>query len=306
MPLFHVGGTCYALFGIYAGMPSTFTREPDPASLLAAFAAGATHAFLVPAVVAGLLAGGERAIAALSGLKYLIYGAAPMPLPVLRQALAAWPQLNFVQVYGQTELAGVISALAAQAHRDLAREDRLASAGTLLTGAQLRVVDPATGRDVAAGQPGEFWFRSAQRMMGYLNKPADTAQAITEEGWLRSGDIGHVDDGGFLFVSDRVKDMIITGGENVYSPEVEQAVAEHPAVAEVAVIGVPDDQWGETVKALVVPAPDADVTEAELVAHCRDHLAHFKCPTSVEFRTELARTATGKLQKGKLRAQYTS
>jgi len=231
MPLFHVGGTCYALFGIYAGMPSTFTREPDPASLLAAFAAGATHAFLVPAVVAGLLAGGERAIAALSGLKYLIYGAAPMPLPVLRQALAAWPRLNFVQVYGLTELAGVISALSAQAHRDPAREDRLVSAGTLLAGAQLRVVDPATGRDVAAGQPGEFWFRSAQRMMGYLNKPADTAQAITEEGWLRSGDIGHVDDGGFLFVSDRVKDMIITGGENVYSPEVEQAVALNPNLA---------------------------------------------------------------------------
>ncbi|MGH3238635.1 MAG: AMP-binding protein, partial [Streptosporangiaceae bacterium] len=117
MPLFHVGGTCYALFGIYAGAPSTFTREPDPASLLAAFAAGATHAFLVPAVVSALMAAGEKAIAALSGLTYLLYGAAPMPLPVLRQALAAWPGLNLVQVYGLTELAGVISALSPHAHR---------------------------------------------------------------------------------------------------------------------------------------------------------------------------------------------
>ena len=183
---------------------------------------------------------------------------------MLRQALAAWPELNFVQVYGQTELAGVISALSPQAHRDAARPDRLVSAGTLLPGAEVRVVDPATGQDVTAGQPGEFWFRSAQRMMGYLNKPDDTAEAITEEGWLRSGDIGHVDDGGFLFVSDRVKDMIITGGENVYSPEVEQVVAEHPAVAEVAVIGVPDDRWGETVKAVVALRPGQQATGPEI------------------------------------------
>src|SRR6478672_3270802 len=163
MPLFHIGGTGYALFGIYAGAPSTFTREPDPASLLAAFAAGATHAFLVPAVVSALLAAGDKAITALSGLKYLLYGAAPMPLAMLRQTLAAWPGLNFVQVYGQTELAGVISALSPRAHRDASRPGRLLSAGTLLPGAEVRVVDPATGQDVTVGQPAEFWFRSAQR-----------------------------------------------------------------------------------------------------------------------------------------------
>jgi acyl-CoA synthetase (AMP-forming)/AMP-acid ligase II len=304
MPLFHVGGTCYALVGIYAGVPSTFTREPDPASLLAAFAAGVTHAFLVPAVVSAVLAAGEKAIAALGGLKYLVYGAAPMPLPVLRQALAAWPELNFVQVYGQTELAGVISALSPQAHRDASREDRLRSAGTLLAGAQLRVVDPATGQDAATGQPGEFWFRSAQRMMGYLNKPEDTAQAITEEGWLRSGDIGHVDDGGFLFVSDRVKDMIITGGENVYSPEVELAVAEHPAVAEVAVIGIPDDHWGETVKAVVVLQPGQQATEREIIGFTRERLAHYKCPRTVDMIDALPRNPSGKVLKRTLRARY--
>ena len=304
MPLFHVGGTCYALFGFYAGVPSTFTREPDPASLLAAFAAGATHVFLVPAVVSALLAAGDKAIAASSGLKYLLYGAAPMPLPVLRQALAAWPGLNFVQVYGLTELAGVISALSPQAHRDVAREDRFSSAGTLLAGAQVRVVDPATGQDAAAGQPGEFWFRSAQRMMGYLNRPDDTAQAITEDGWLRSGDIGHVDDGGYLFISDRVKDMIITGGENVYSPEVEQAVAEHPAVAEVAVIGVPDDQWGEAVKAVVVLLPGQQATGQEIIEFARERLAHYKCPSTVDIIDELPRTPSGKVLKRTLRAPY--
>jgi acyl-CoA synthetase (AMP-forming)/AMP-acid ligase II len=304
MPLFHVGGTCYALFGFFAGVPSTFTREPDPASLLAAFAAGATHVFLVPAVVSALLAAGDKAIAASSGLRYLLYGAAPMPLPVLRQALAAWPGLNFVQVYGLTELAGVISALSPQAHRDVAREDRFSSAGTLLAGAQVRVVDPATGQDAAAGQPGEFWFRSAQQMMGYLNRPDDTAQAITEDGWLRSGDVGHVGDGGFLFVSDRVKDMIITGGENVYSPEVEQAVAEHPAVAEVAVIGIPDDHWGETVKAIVVLRPGHQATEQEIIGFARERLAHYKCPHTVEVIDALPRSPSGKVLKRTLRAPF--
>jgi acyl-CoA synthetase (AMP-forming)/AMP-acid ligase II len=304
MPLFHVGGTCYALFGIYAGAPSTFTREPDPASLLAAFAAGATHAFLVPAVVSALLAAGGPAIAAMAGLEYLVYGAAPMPLAVLRRALAAWPGLNFVQVYGLTELSGVISALCPQAHRDASREDRLGSAGTLLAGAQIRVVDPATGQDVAAGQPGEFWFRSAQRMTGYLNRPEDTAQAITGDGWLRSGDIGHVGDGGFLFVSDRLKDMIITGGENVYSPEVEQAVAGHPAVAEVAVIGVPDAQWGETVKAIVVLRPGQQATSQEIIGFTRERLAHYKCPRTVDITDALPRNPTGKVLKRVLRAPY--
>ncbi len=304
MPLFHVGGTSYALFGIYAGSASTFTREPDPASLLAAFAAGATHAFLVPAVIGALLAAGDQAITALSGLKYLLYGAAPMPLPMLRQALAAWPGLNFVQVYGQTELAGVISALSPQAHRDAGRPDRLVSAGTPLPGAEVRVVDPATGQDVTAGHPGEFWFRSAQRMMGYLNRPEDTAQAITEQGWLRSGDIGHVGDGGFLFVSDRVKDMIITGGENVYSPEVEQVVAEHPAVAEVAVIGVPDDRWGEAVKAVVALRPGQQATGPEIIEFARERLAHYKCPSTVDIIGALPRNPSGKVLKRTLRTPY--
>src|SRR2546429_5566273 len=141
-------------------------------------------------------------------------------------------------------------------------------------------------------------------MMGYLNKPADTAEAITGEGWLRSGDIGHVDDGGYLYVSDRVKDMIITGGENVYSPEVEQIVAEHPAVAEVAVIGVPDDRWGETVKAVVALRPGQHATGAEIIGFARERLAHYKCPSTVDVVDALPRNPSGKILKRTLRGPY--
>ena len=151
---------------------------------------------------------------------------------------------------------------------------------------------------------GEFWFRPAQQMMGYLNKPDDTARAITEDGWLRSGDIGHVGDGGFLFVCDRVKDMIITGGENVYSPEVEQAVAGHPAVAGVAVIGVPDDHWGETVKAMVVLRPGQQATGQEIIGFTRERLAHYKCPRTVDIIDALPRNPSGKVLKRALRAPY--
>jgi acyl-CoA synthetase (AMP-forming)/AMP-acid ligase II len=304
MPLFHVGGTCYALFGLYAGVPSTMTREPDQASLFAAFAAGATHAFLVPAVIAAVHAGGEQAVDALSNLKYLVYGAAPMPLPLLRASLSAWPGLNLVQVYGQTELAGVISTLTPAAHRDDSRPDRLGSAGTLVPGAELRVVDPGTGADVAPGESGEFWFRSPQRMLGYLNRPGATRETITEDGWLRTGDIGHVDDGGFLFISDRIKDMIITGGENVYSPEVERVLVEHPAVAEVAVIGTPDDHWGERIRAVVALAPGQTATAEEIIAFAKERLAAYKCPRDIDFVQALPRNPSGKILKRDLRAPY--
>jgi acyl-CoA synthetase (AMP-forming)/AMP-acid ligase II len=166
------------------------------------------------------------------------------------------------------------------------------------------VVDPATGQDVAPGQPGEFWFRSGQRMIGYLNRPGDTAQAITAGGWLRSGDIGHVDDGGFMFLSDRIKDMIITGGENVYSPEPERVIAEHPAVAEVAVFGVPDDHWGESVRAAVVLRPGEAATAEEIIAFTRERLAGYKCPRTVDFIAALPRNPSGKVLKRALRAPY--
>jgi acyl-CoA synthetase (AMP-forming)/AMP-acid ligase II len=300
MPLFHVGGSCYAVSGFLYGEPSYLTREPDAASLFAALRAGITHAFLVPAVVAGIAQAGEAALQAFSKLKYLCYGASPMPLPLLRTVLAAWPDVKFAQVYGMTELSGAVTALDPEAHRDATRPERLASAGTALSGVDIRIVDPVTGEDAEAG---EVWVRTEQRMAGYLGKPEATAETIVD-GWVRTGDVGRLDDGGFLFLEDRVKDMIITGGENVYSPEVERVVAEFPGVAEVAVIGVPDDKWGEQVKAVVVPAPGERLDAGKLVEFCRERLAHYKCPRSVDFLEALPRNATGKILKRSLREPY--
>lgn len=304
MPMFHVGGSSYILLGVDNGVPTTMTREADAASLLGAIADGCTHAFLVPAVIAGFLGAKEEHKRALGGLTYLGYGASPMPAPQLRAAMETWPHMHLIQVYGMTELAGVISSLSPEAHRDESRPERLASAGTLLPNAEVRVVDPATGEDAGRGEPGEFWFRSEQAMAGYLGKPEETAETIVEGGWLRSGDVGRIDDGGFLFIEDRVKDMIITGGENVYSPEVERVLVEHPSVAEVAVIGVPDDRWGEAVKAVVVPASGQQVDPDALIEAAREKLASFKAPRSVDVVDELPRNPTGKILKKELRRPY--
>jgi acyl-CoA synthetase (AMP-forming)/AMP-acid ligase II len=168
----------------------------------------------------------------------------------------------------------------------------------------MRVVDPVSGEDVEPGEAGELWFRTEQRMSGYLGNPEATAETITPEGWLRTGDIGRVDDGGFIFIEDRVKDMIITGGENVYSPEVERVIAEYPGVAEVAVIGVPDDKWGESVKAVVSPAPGETIDADKLIEYCRGRLAHYKCPRTVDAIEALPRNATGKILKRSLRKEY--
>src|SRR4029453_16548467 len=162
---------------------------------------------------------------------------------------------------------------------------------------------PAIGIRLQVDGQGEVLARGNHVLQGYWEQPEATADAIVD-GWFHTGDGGFVDEAGYLTISDRKKDVIISGGENVSSIEVEDVLHSHPAVAEVAVIGVPDEKWGETVKALVVPVPDADVDEAALIAHCREHLAHFKCPTSVEMRDALPRTATGKLQKFKLRAPF--
>ncbi len=304
MPLFHVGGSSYILIGIRAGVPTVLLREADAPSLFGALQRGVTHAFLVPAVIAGILQAGPEAARAFSSMTHIGYGASPMPLPVLRAALAAWPATGLIQVYGMTECAGVVTNLKPEAHRDAAHPERLASAGTPLEGVELRIVDPVTFEDVTPGETGEIWVRTEQRMSGYFGNPAATAQAVTEDGWVRSGDLGRADDGGFVFIVDRLKDMIITGGENVYSPEVERVIAEFPDVAEVAVVGVPDERWGEAVMAFVAPYPDATVDVDKLQAYCRENLAHFKCPRTIEVLPLLPRNGTGKILKRDLRAPF--
>ncbi|AJR18180.1 long-chain-fatty-acid--CoA ligase [Pimelobacter simplex] len=307
MPLFHVGGSSYVLFGIHDGIPSVMTREPDAASLAGAILAGANRTFLVPAVLAQVLQAGPDAVQLFGLLKTYTYGAAPMPPPLLRAAMKAWPDTDFIQVYGLTEVAGVATHLMPEDHRTAEADghpERLVSAGKPVPGCEVRIVDPATLSDVGTGEHGEIWLKTPQLMKGFLNKPEATAEVITDDGWFRTGDMGHVDDDGFVFVSDRLKDMIITGGENVYSPEVERVLSEHPAVLEVAVIGVPDERWGESVKGVVALKEGSDASEVELIEWTRERLAHFKAPKSVDIIPALPRNPTGKILKRELRKPY--
>ncbi len=177
------------------------------------------------------------------------------------------------------------------------------SAGKALPGVQLRIVD-ARGKDLPSGAIGEVVIRSSNTMLGYWQLPETTAEAVSSEGWIRTGDAGFLDDEGYLFIQDRVKDMIISGGENVYPAEVESAIYGHPAVADAAVIGVPDDKWGEAVKACVVPKAGISVDEASIINYARERIAAFKCPKSVDFVAEMPRNASGKILRRKLREPY--
>ena len=301
MPMFHVAGSSYIQFGLHTGMASIITRDVDGMSLAGGILKGANRTFLVPAVLAKVLESGDDAVKLFSALKTYAYGASPMPLPLLRAALKAWPNTDFIQAYGLTEVCGVVSRLMPEDHRG-ENEERLTSAGKPVPGSEVRVVNPDTLEEVPAGEQGELWFRTPQLMKGYHNKPEATAEAITDEGWFRTGDIGRVDAEGYIFVEDRLKDMIITGGENVYSIEVERVLAEHPAVAEVAVIGVPDEKWGESVKAVV--ALEGEATEAEIIAFAREQLAAYKCPKTVDIVDALPRNPTGKVLKKDLRQPH--
>ena len=307
MPLFHVGGSSYVLFGIHDGIPSVMTREPDAGSLAGAILAGANVTFLVPAVLAQVLQSGPDAVKLFSALRSYTYGASPMPPPLLRAAMEAWPDTDFMQVYGLTEVSGVATHLLPDEHREaeaVGHPERLLSAGRAVPGYELRIVDPGTLEDLPTGESGEIWMRTPQLMKGYLNKPEATAEVITEDGWFRTGDIGHLDADGFLYVSDRLKDMIISGGENIYSPEVERVLSEHPAVMEVAIVGIPDEKWGESVKAFIALHEGASATPDELIAFARERLAHYKCPKTVDLIAALPRNPTGKILKRELRAPY--
>jgi acyl-CoA synthetase (AMP-forming)/AMP-acid ligase II len=293
------------LFGLHDGVPSVMTREPDGASLAAAIMQGANRMFLVPAVLAQVIGSGQQAIDVFSRLKSFTYGASPMPPPLLRAAMKTWPDIDLIQVYGLTEVCGVATHLMPDEHRRAEAEghpERLLSAGRAIPGMEVRVVDTVSGADVPTGEPGEIRLRSAQTMKGFLGRPEETAAVVDADGWFRTGDIGRIDADGFVYVEDRLKDMIISGGENIYSPEVERVLSEHPAVLECAVVGVPDERWGESVRAYVALRPGTTATEADIVEFCRDRLAHYKCPTSVAFLDALPRNPTGKILKRDLRS----
>jgi acyl-CoA synthetase (AMP-forming)/AMP-acid ligase II len=303
MPLFHIGGAGTALAAITDGIPVTVLTEPTPQALVEAIEEGATRAFLVPAVIARMLHEGQRERTSLASLSLLAYGGSPCPRPILEEVLAAMPNAHVVQVYGMTELCGSVTTLSDAAHRDAKHPERLAAAGQVIPGVDMRIVDPTSLVDVEPGEVGELWFLTPKRMSAYLGQPESTAQVVVDGGWIRTGDMGRIDEQGFVFIVDRLKDLIITGGENVFSPEVESVVIDHPSVDEAAVIGVPHPTMGESIVAVVVAAPGQSIDPEGLIAYTRERLAGFKCPRAVVVVGELPRNAFGKVLKRELRDQ---
>jgi long-chain acyl-CoA synthetase len=305
MPMFHVGGTGYGTSTMMVGGHTVLMKEVNPAvaiDLIARYKV--THTFFVPAVVQSLLLTPGIEKADFSSLQLLMYGASPIGDVLLKQALAVL-KCNFMQAYGMTETAGTVLDLPPTDHEpEGPRSGLLKSCGKAYPWVNLRIIDPTTLSDVKVGEVGEIWLQSGMVMKGYWNKPDATADAIQDGGWLRTGDAAYQDAQGYVYMFDRFKDMIISGGENIYPAEVENAMNAHPAVKEVGVIGVPHARWGETPMAIVVVRTGHSVEPADLIAFTRDRLAHYKCPTSVVLANELPRNASGKLLKRELRRLY--
>ncbi|WP_144637521.1 long-chain-fatty-acid--CoA ligase [Bordetella genomosp. 13] len=305
MPMYHIGGTTELLSYLVCGATIVLHRRFDPHEILASIAAHrVTAAHFAPIMIQAMVDVQAATPYDVSSLEMVCYASAPMSVALSRRARATFGPI-FMQAYGMTEHGPGTVLLKHQHLPDgsAAEAARMASAGQPILGVDIRIV----GEDGAAlpdGQVGEIQMRSAALMQGYWRKPRETAEALAD-GWMKTGDLGHFDDGGYLFIVDRKKDMIISGGENIYSREVEEALLLHPAVREAAVIGVPDEKWGESVKAFVALQPGARADEAALVEHCRALIASYKKPRSIEFMQALPRLpSTNKIDKKALRAPY--
>ena len=304
-PLFHIGGAATGSALMTFGGRTVLMRDADPHNILETIERErVTHTFFVPAVIQRLVEAQEQDQRDLSSLEILSYGAAPMTEALLRKASEVLG-CGFLGVYGMTETSGTVTALFPEEH-DWAGvgAKRLQSVGRPLPWVDLEVRHPETCEAAPLGSVGEIWIKSEANTLGYFNNPTETASAMPGGGWLRTGDGAVLDEDGFVYLKDRIKDMIISGGENVYPAEVENVLADHPGVSEVAVIGVADERWGETVKAVIVPAVTTIPDAGDIIAFARERLAHYKCPTSVVFQSELPRNATGKVLKTQLRQIY--
>ena len=309
-PLFHVAGLGRLVGQAIVGGTCITMPNFRPEAVAAAIERhGITDTIMVPSMLQAMLDMPGFDAGRVQSLHRIAFGAAPMPPDLLDRALEAWPQAEFFQAYGLTETAGALCINPPENHRGAARRsDRWRSVGRPGLGAEIRIVDDA-GRDVPRGMVGEIVARGPMVTRGYWNLPQATAQAL-RDGWLHTGDGGRMDAEGYLFIADRLKDMIISGGENVYSAEVEAVLRGHPAVADAAVIGVPDERWGEAVHAVIVArdargladAARAAELEVELKAWCRRDLAGYKCPRSVAFVDALPMSAAGKVLKTALRS----
>lgn len=301
MPMFHMAGSGWVLVGLYEGATTVVLRDVDPAAILDSIVRHRiTNLLLVPAVIQMMLGAPGVENADFSSVRAIVYGASPITDDVLVRGLERF-NCEFLQVYGLTETTGSVTQL--DEHDPTGRPKLLRSCGKPYPWVELRIVDDS-GAEVPVGTVGEVWTRSAQNMLGYWNNPGATAATVTDDGWLKTGDAGYVDHAGYIYLHDRKKDMIVSGGENVYPIEIENVLMTHPTVDDVAIIGVPDDKWGEAVKAIVVPAAGTAPTEAELIAYARERLAGFKLPKSVDFAEVLPRNPSGKLLKRVLREPH--
>ncbi|WP_101675128.1 long-chain-fatty-acid--CoA ligase [Alloalcanivorax mobilis] len=303
-PIFHQAGMCIIVRALLRGCPMVVVDEFEPVAVMRAIEEHrATFTLLVPTMVQRLVDHPEAGRYDLGSLSRVLYGASPISEGVLERAFKVLPKVRFYQGYGMTETGGPYTILPAWCHGSEGQKaGMLRSAGRAMWGIEVRVVGE-NGDPVPSGTVGEIVTRGPGVMQGYWGREDETRTAL-RDGWMHSGDVAYIDDRGFLFIVDRLKDMIVSGGENVYSSEVENALCQHPAVQSCAVIGIPSEKWGEAVHAVVVLQPAQEVTEAELRVFCKTLIAGYKCPVSTEFRDSLPVSGAGKIMKHVLREPY--
>ncbi|NGZ85145.1 acyl-CoA synthetase [Duganella aceris] len=304
-PMFHLADMAFGYAATLLGATHVIVPAFHPVAVIEAIARhGVMATLLVPTMIQMLVQHPDASRAKLGSLRYLAYGGSPIQEQVLSDLLTMLPGLRLTQAYGQTEMSPVVTILGPEQHgREGAAAGLLRSCGRAGMAVEVRVLD-AGGDPVAPGCVGEIVARGPNMMSGYWNKPDETRLALSADGWLHTGDAGCMDENGYLFIVDRVKDMIVSGGENVFSAEVENALAKHPDVAMCAVIGIPDARWGEMVHAVVVARPGRAPTPQQLIAHCRELIAGYKCPKSVELREALPLSGAGKVLKTSLREPF--
>lgn len=306
-PPFHVGGKGYPLAALWTGSTIVLHRAFDPVNMLETIdKEGITHTFMVAAMLQAVLDVPNVTSYDVSSMRNIISASAPIPVPLLKRGINLLGPVFSVQ-YGMTESCGPVAVLPRHEVNPFGDEDairRLGSVGHVVPETPFRIVGD-DGQECTPGVAGEVCIRSTLQSSSYWNNTLATLDAV-KDGWYCTGDVGYLDDGGYLFLVDRKKDMIISGGENIYSREVENAILQHEDVVDVAVIGVPDPRWGEAVKAVVVLKSSANVDAEGLIQHCRKLIAAYKCPKSIEVLDELPRLATGKIDKLSLRSRYRS
>ncbi|MET0657498.1 MAG: AMP-binding protein [Steroidobacteraceae bacterium] len=300
MPNFHIGGLSWVMMGLLRFGTVVLTADATPGNLLRLMQAhDVEHSFIVPTVLRDIVENLKNTGAEAPPIKGIFYGGMPMSESLLRECLSLFPAAKFVQFFGMTEITGSCTRLPPQDH-DLSRPGLLKSVGKPYPGAALEIRGPDR-KVLQLRQHGEIWIKSPSMMQGYWQQPAKTTEAVVD-GWYASGDGGYLDEQGYLYLTDRIKDMIVSGGENVYPVEVEEALRQHPAVLDAAVVGAPHERWGEVVIGVLELRPGKHVSEDELRAFARERIAGYKCPKMLRFIAALPRTPSGKVKRAELRA----